>query len=113
MNRKEAYLILCLIKAAYSYHGKGNAIDTRSTENMSSEDYGIINSGIIITLPKRCINKEADMLKNPCKSTRFYSDIRDRRFHLLCIPEKAGRPHGRAVRCRWQGFFITSASLNK
>jgi len=22
----------------------------------------------------------------------------------LCIPEKAGRPHGRAVRCRWQGF---------
>ena len=55
-------------------------------------------------LPKYCINKEADMLKNPCKSTRFYSDTRDRRFYLLCIPEKAGRPHGRAVRCRRRGF---------
>ena len=44
------------------------------------------------------------MLKNPCKSTGFYSDTRDRRFHLLYIPERAGRPHGRAVRCRWQGF---------
>jgi len=53
------------------------------------------------------------MLKNPCKSTRFYSDTRDRRFHLLCIPEKAGRPHGRTVRCRWHGFFITSAFSNK
>jgi len=31
----------------------------------------------------------------------------------LFIPEKAGRPHGRAVRCRWQGFFITSASSNE
>ncbi len=53
------------------------------------------------------------MLKKPCKSTRFYSAIRDRTFHLLCIPEKAGRPHGRTVRCRWHGFFITSAFSNK
>jgi len=30
------------------------------------------------------------MLKNPCKSTSFYSDTRDRRFYLLYIPEKVG-----------------------
>ena len=53
------------------------------------------------------------MLKNPCKSTRFYSDTRDRRCHPLCISEKGGRPRGRAVRCQWQGFFIISASSNE
>jgi hypothetical protein len=49
------------------------------------------------------------MLKNPCKSTRFYPGT----ILPFVYFEKAGRPYGRAVRCRWQGFFITSASSNE
>jgi len=62
-----------------------------------------------VTLPKRCIKSEADMLKNPTKATSFYSDSRDRTFNVLRILEK-GWPVWRALRCHWSGFFIISAS---
>ncbi len=60
------------------------------------------------------------MLQNPCKSTRFYPYSHDNTPLSPPLPrgdsggccafwQKAGRLSVRAVRCRWQGFFSTSA----
>ena len=49
------------------------------------------------------------MLQNPCKSARFHYDTRDRFLTGRAFLQKAGKLSVRAVRCRWQGFFSTSA----
>jgi hypothetical protein len=55
------------------------------------------------------IHRKADMLKNSCKATRFNYDTHGCRFSVNPFYVKAGWPNWRAIRSRWQAFFILSA----
>jgi hypothetical protein len=77
-----------------------------------------------ITNPKCCINKKADPESFRGKTPANRQDLIMKHMTIHLTPHylpldrgrkgvviKAGWPgYNRAIRCRWQGFFITSAS---
>jgi hypothetical protein len=52
-----------------------------------------------------CIAEETDVLKNPCKSTRFNFYPRDRRCSPKCIPENGWQAASHVFKVSMAGLF--------
>jgi SAM-dependent methyltransferase len=83
------------------------------SSSISGDSLHLQRSEKILTKPKSCINWEADMLKNPCNSTRFYLDTHGCILHLMCLSAKAGWPSMGLCGVSGQAFFSTSACNSK
>jgi hypothetical protein len=51
-------------------------------------------------------------MKNPCKFTEIYSYTHDCILNLKCLLAEGWLAILSSMRCKWQAFFIVSASLH-